>query len=264
MAYVEYTITEQQEIEVEVYQSITVYDENDNELQLKDYDVDGDDINITIEGTVGSNAKVQVYDEHGKEVTLIEDEYDDDSEPNKVTLEGFVISKEEMHEYKKLKQASNDLRVLVYISEEDKKDICQRAHTTDINDKSIWLTPDTKDTLGSDLEPWTESKLIRCTLQKDDHKTILRSMASQIIDKCFPEKEEEDSNEISRTNDAIKEGLDAVGESKHPVHNLGTITISEDSKHKIENPKTNLHIKDDTGNEEATQEILNSIGISDQ
>ena len=237
MAYVEYTITEQQEIEVEVLQSINVYDENENELKLQDYDVDGDDINITIEGTVGSNAKVQVYDEHGMEVSLIEDEYDDNSEPNKVTLEGFVISKEEMHEYKKLKQASNDMRILVYVSEDEKK-----STDTDINRKAIWLTPDTKDALGSDYEPWTVNNLVRCTLEKDDLKTILRSMAGQIVDAIFPEKEEDD--EITQINEAIGKGLDAVGESKHPVHNLGTITISEDSKHKITN----------SNNGEATEE----------
>ena len=237
MAYVEYAITEQQEIEVEVLQSINVYDENENELKLQDYDVDGDDINITIEGTVGSNAKVQVYDEHGMEVSLIEDEYDDNSEPNKVTLEGFVISKEEMHEYKKLKQASNDMRILVYVSEDEKK-----STDTDINRKAIWLTPDTKDALGSDYEPWTVNNLVRCTLEKDDLKTILRSMAGQIVDAIFPEKEEDD--EITQINEAIGKGLDAVGESKHPVHNLGTITISEDSKHKITN----------SNNGEATEE----------
>ena len=238
MAYVEYTITEQQEIEVEICQSITVYDENSNELELHSYDVDDDDITITIEGTVGSNAKVQVFDEAGKEVSLIESEDDDDDEPNKVTLEGFVISKEELHEYKKLKQASNDLRVLVYVSEDEKN-----STDTDLNKKAIWLTPDTKDALGSDYEPWTVNNLIRCTLEKDHLKTILKSMAGQIVDKLWPEEKEE-VDELTQINEAIGKGLDAAGESKHPVHNLGTITISEDSKHKIIN----------SNNGEATEE----------
>ena len=237
MAYVEYTIIEQQEVEIEVCQSITVYDENSNELELHSYDVDDDDITITIEGAVKSNDKIQVYDEHGMEVSLIENEDDDDDEPNKVTIEGFVISKEEMHEYKKLKQASNDLRVLVYVSEDEKN-----STDTDINKKAIWLTPDTKDALGCDYEPWTVNNLVRCTLEKDDLKTIMRSMAGQIVDAIFPEKEKDD--ELTQINEAIGIGLDAAGESKHPVHNLGTITISEDSKHKIIN----------TNNGEATEE----------
>ena len=238
MAYATYYVT--QEVEVEVEQSIHIEDKEGKYIEVLEHRIDDDDISITIDGCIKTDddeVKVEVFDEAGEKVGLIEDEDFDPERDDKfkVTLEGFVISKEELNEYKRLKQASNDLRVLVYVSEDEKKNICQHAHTTDINDKAIWLTPDTKDTLGADLEPWTESKLIRCTLQKDDHKTILRSMASQIVDKFFPEKEEEDSNEIGRTNDAIKEGLDAVGESKHPIHNLGTIKISEDSKHKIIN-----------------------------
>lgn len=236
MTYASYTFTK--EVNVEIEQSIEIEDREGKEIEVLEYNIDEEDITITIDGCIKTDDdenKIEVFDEAGEKVSLIENEDFDPEhdEPFKVTLEGFVISKEELNEYKRLKQASNDLRVLLYISEEDKKDICQRAHTTDINDKSIWLTPDTKDTLGSDLVPWTESKLIRCTLQKDDHKTILRSMASQIVDKFFPEKEEEDSNEISRINDAIGEGLDAAGESKHPVHNMGVIKMSEDSKHKI-------------------------------
>tara|TARA_A100001515_G_scaffold24395_4_gene18788 strand:+ start:1999 stop:2778 length:780 start_codon:yes stop_codon:yes gene_type:complete len=259
MAYASYTVT--QEVDVTVEQSIHIEDKEGVEIEVLEYDIDEDDIRITIDGCIKTDddeVKVEVFDEAGKKVSLIEDEYDDNSEPNKVTLEGFVISKEEMHEYKRLKQASNDMRILLYVSEDDKKNI-----EKDINQRAIWLIPDKKDALGTDYEPWTVNNLVRCTLEKDDLKTILRSMAGQIVDKLWPEEKEE-VDELTQINEAIGKGLDAAGESKHPVHNLGTITISEDSKHKIENPKTNLHIKDDTGNEEATQEILNSIGISDQ
>ena len=49
-------------------------------------------------------SKIKVFDEHGFRVELIENE-DLDAElddPFSVTIEGFVISKEQLHEYKAL------------------------------------------------------------------------------------------------------------------------------------------------------------------
>ena len=46
-------------------------------------------------------SKIRVFDEHGFRVELIEDEYFD-AESDAVTIRGFVISKEQLHEYKTL------------------------------------------------------------------------------------------------------------------------------------------------------------------
>lgn len=49
-------------------------------------------------------SKIKVFDEHGFRVELIEDEYFDaeSDDPYSVTIRGFVISKEQLHEYKTL------------------------------------------------------------------------------------------------------------------------------------------------------------------